>query len=683
MKPESLTDVPQRLKKARKVSPSYVFHALLEQGWVLIITCLVFLIPALVYYFLVPAVFNSGVSFQPESNKSAPTTGRSLLPQLESPTLIRTTLDQFSQTQRLAEATSYKGSAVDTQTLSEHIAVRMESLINDNSGKISLTMRTTDPAVTEEFLRELIKNFAASTSVVRSNTALESLKSIEQSLEEAQKVSLQAEARLKEFNEQVQVLNPDGSGNKISKIDLLRKQLLSVTEEATQAKLDYDKVEKLRGNSAALLDLPEISSHSAVQEIKLQFSEQQNLINQYLLSGMTEDKPELITARARLIEINKVMVDVVLQFPDLLQNEFSKAELLLRQLEENIQKQEQINLELTTDGATGQSLKQDADAARIRYEGLLRAQSESLGVKEASQLKPLSFEPISLPRVPVGLNPLLILIIITAVGFVLGLILTFARHDRNQRVRTVHEAEQSLEVPVIGVVPLDSSIHQLTPEALQKRHKDEPLMEAYRSLRAFVSVATQGQNKRLYLITSPNQGDGKTSSAIHFALAQAQSGKKTLLVDADLRRPSLSRALFKDDKLAGLTDYALGLNSLENLSQQLIPNLYVLPSGRRVPNPSELLTNPWLKEFMEQAGKHYDFVVLDSAPINTVADTVLLLPYVEAVCLVINIKENSVQSLVQAIQSIRRGQANLLGLILNRMPKDSVVAYGDKPTDKN
>jgi polysaccharide biosynthesis transport protein len=686
LKLETPSDVPQRLRQARKASPSYFLHALTEQGWVLVVTVVAVLIPVFIYLFLVRSEYKAGVTFQMEVTDpssgalASPSAGWTLLPQLESPALIRDTLARSSQVERIAAASSFQGSSADLDGLSQHLSVRIEPLIDNNSGKVELTMRSVDPAAVEEFLPELIKNFAALASVSQRDTKLGRIKLLEQSLEEAQKASLLAQNRLKDFNEQVEVMDPDGSGKKISRLDYLRKQRQSVSEDVAQWKLDYEKVDPLRGNPEALLEVPEISGHSTIKTIKRQVAEQENLINKLLETGLTEDKPEIVAARLRLEDINKVLADAALQFPDLLLNEYKKAESLLKQAEERVQKQQEINNQFQAEGVTSQNLQSAADSTRGRYEALLRTQVDSQVAKEEGQAKPLPLEPVILPRVQSGLSQHLLLWTAFAIGIILGLVLMFARHNSNQRVRTVHEAEQSLGVPVVGVVPLDESIQQMSPEELQKRRKDEPLIEAYRSIRAFVSVATQEQNKRLFLFTSPNPGDGKTSSAIHFALAQAQSGKKTLLVDADLRRPGLSRALFKNDKLTGLADYALGIDSIENLARQLIPNLHVLPAGRRIPNPAELLSNPWLKEFMVEALDRFECVVLDSAPINTVGDTVLLLPHVQAVCLVVNSRQNAVQSVAQAIRTVRAGHADLLGLILNRMPKGSVVTYGDKPT---
>lgn len=686
VKQETSNTIPQRLRQARKASPSYILHALGEQGWILVLTVLVILVPALLFLFLAPTEYKAGVSFQMEVTDpssgalASPSAGWTLLPRLQTPALIRDTLARSSLVDRIASASSFTGSSADLDGLSQHLSVRIEPLIDNGSGSVQLSMQSVDPAGVEAFLPELVRNFAALAAVSQRDTKLGRIKILEQNLEEAQKSSVEAQDRLKQYTEQVQVLDPDGSGKLINRIDYLRMQLQEVSEEAAQWKQDYEKVDKLRGDPVALLEVPEIATHSTIKAVKRQMNEQETLVKKLLESGLTEDKTEIVASRLRLEDINKVMADAALQFPDLLLNEYKKAEFLKKQAEERIQKQQEADQKFKTEGITPGNLQAAADSARGRYEGLLRTQVDSQVAKEEGQARPLPLEPVVIPRVQTSLSGQILLWVSFGIGLVLGILLMFSRHNNNQRIRTVHEAEQSLGVPVVGVVPLDESINNLAPEALQQRRKDEPLIEAYRSIRAFISVSTQDSIKRIFLVTSPNPGDGKTSSAVHFALSMAQSGKKTLLVDADLRRPSLSRALLKSDKLPGLADFAMGIDTIENLSHQPIPNLYVLPAGRRIPNPAELLSNPWLKEFIKEALDRFDCIVLDSAPINTVGDSVLLLPYVQGVILVVNSRENSVQSVARAIQTVRAGHGELLGLILNRMPKGSVVTYGDKPT---
>jgi polysaccharide biosynthesis transport protein len=688
VKSEISPSVPQRLKQARKASPGYFLHALTEQGWVLVLAVLCFLLPVVLYLLLQRPVYQAGVSFQMEVTDpssgalASPSAGWALLPQLQSPALLRDTLARSSKVEAIAEATGFNGSAADLDALSQHLSVTIDSLIDHHAGQVKLLVKTRYPDAVEDFLPELVKNFASLAAVSQRDTKLGRIKILEKNVEEAQKNSTEAQGRLDLFTEQSQVLDPDGSGKQISRMDYLQRQFKAVSEDAAQWKLDYEKIDPLRGNAEALLEIPDISEHSTIKSIKRQVAEQEKFINKLLESGLTEDSSEIVAARLRLEDIHKIMADAALQFPDLILNEYKKADFLLKQAQERVEAQKAADEKFKAEGLTLEGLRSTADAARGKYEALLRTQVDSQVAKEEGQAKPLPLEPVKLPRQQSGLTTQILLWSAFALGLLVGGIIMFVRHNNHQRIRTVHEAEQSLGVPVVGLVPIDETIHQLEPESLQQRRKDEPLMEAYRSIRAFVSVATQSDPKKIYLITSPQPGDGKTSSAIHFALAQAQSGKKTLLVDADLRRPSLSRALLKSDKLSGLADYALGIDTIENLAHQVIPNLFVLPAGRRIPNPAELLSNAWIQEFTKEALAHFDCVVFDSAPINAVGDTVLLLPHVQAVCLVVNGKNNSVQSVAQAIQTIQTGQAFLLGLILNRMPKGSVVSYGDKPQNK-
>jgi capsular exopolysaccharide synthesis family protein len=217
---------------------------------------------------------------------------------------------------------------------------------------------------------------------------------------------------------------------------------------------------------------------------------------------------------------------------------------------------------------------------------------------------------------------------------------------------------------------------------------DDPasaLAEAYRTLRANISMLGPVDTRRVLLFVSAVPEEGKTYTSLNTATALAQQGHSTLLVDVDLRRPSLHKALdWPEDHPRGLTDIFSGNATLaEAVKPTRIENLFFLPAGTRAPNPAELLSTADLGALVRELGARYDRVVFDSAPVNAVSDTLVLAPHVDQTILVVRSGKTPRRVVLRAVSLLRKAGARLAGFVLNRLPTGRTAGYyyyyyGDK-----
>jgi capsular exopolysaccharide synthesis family protein len=186
----------------------------------------------------------------------------------------------------------------------------------------------------------------------------------------------------------------------------------------------------------------------------------------------------------------------------------------------------------------------------------------------------------------------------------------------------------------------------------------------------------------VFLFTSALPQEGKTLASINCAAGMAQLGLKTLLIDGDLRRPTVEIA-FKSHGSAptlGVTDYLVGEMPLNKLVQPTkLETLFYLAGGSTAPNPAELLARGGLDRLIEEALKDYDRVVLDSAPIHAVSDTLLMLKYMQTVCLVVQAGRSSSRSVFRCVQLLQSAGAPLSGVLLNRMPLRRHLGHFSSP----
>jgi polysaccharide biosynthesis transport protein len=242
---------------------------------------------------------------------------------------------------------------------------------------------------------------------------------------------------------------------------------------------------------------------------------------------------------------------------------------------------------------------------------------------------------------------------------------------RDKSFRTSQEVRQRLGLPLVGHVPV----------LRRGRLATEAQAEAYRGIRTILYFAGRAESHKVIQITSPCPGDGKTTLAAHLAASMAQSGKKILLIDADLRRPRLHKVFGLEDT-SGLSLVLTGeAEPAAAVQQTCIPGLCVLPAGPRPTNPAELLTSPRLKEVLEGFGQVYDFVLVDTPPVLTLTDPCAVAPRVHGVVLTVRNSKNCQPRVEQALEVLDAVGAKVLGVVLNAVGRQfNRTVYGYQKT---
>jgi capsular exopolysaccharide synthesis family protein len=267
-----------------------------------------------------------------------------------------------------------------------------------------------------------------------------------------------------------------------------------------------------------------------------------------------------------------------------------------------------------------------------------------------------------------------------ALGMLAGVGLAYLVELSDKGFRTPEEIRRRLGLPVIGNIPL------LVPdeEARAKIGAGQPMLEplfcsyyrpksvdaeAYRAVRTALYFSTQGEGHKLIQVTSPDMGDGKSTLIGNLAISVAQSGKKTLVIDADLRRPRLHKMLQVPANV-GLASVLAGETPLaEATKETAIPNLSLLPCGRLPSNPAELLTSPHFKELLDAAREQYDFVLVDTPPLLAVTDPCVVAPRVDGVILAIRLSKRSGPQAERAKDILATLGVKVIGVVVNGVNK--------------
>jgi capsular exopolysaccharide synthesis family protein len=281
--------------------------------------------------------------------------------------------------------------------------------------------------------------------------------------------------------------------------------------------------------------------------------------------------------------------------------------------------------------------------------------------------------PASVPADPTSPNAKRNLMLGALLGLALGVGLALLRHTLDTKVRTEEDIKALSKRPILGDIPMVKSVKNGLLSLESDPHGRHA--ESIRRLRTnilFVDVTTGGHS---FVVTSSVPGEGKTTTTINLALAMADAGSKVLLIDGDLRNPSVASTMGLDGSF-GLTTLLLGQADADDVIQRWRETtLHVLPAGPVPPNPSELLGSEPMEVLFGKLSHDYDFILVDSPPVVPVIDAVLINKLTHGLIMVVGAERTKKRDLASAVQSLETVDAPVAGFALNMVSAGSSTAH--------
>lgn len=500
----------------------------------------------------------------------------------------------------------------------------------------------------------------------------------------------EAEERLQNYLREKQVLDFGQKESTVaSRLAELNHLLLQAETEQKSAQLAYE----LSRTVADVTTLPEIQRDPITQELNKKLTELRQAHKQ-LLVEFTPEWPDVKKVAQQIEQLEGELRASHQRILNTLKNQYETAARRESALRAAFIQQRQETMQQNHAAIDAKMYQADIDSNRQLLDSLLQSQ-KGVEVSQAGMLKnniriaEVSPMPVS-PVAPKRMQNILLAGLLALMGGV-GLVL-FLDYVNN-KIESVEDIDRYLRLPALGVIPAleqgskarrllskatngnngGSESKELAPAMaangsviLTQVEANSSIAESYRQLRTALLLSSAGHAPRTLLITSSQPAEGKTTTSVNTAISLAQTGAAVLIIDADLRRPRVHR-VFGLKNNAGLSNYLAGEGDLASLIQIAMPNLYVLPVGPLPPNPAELLGSAKMKQAVETLSANFDYVVIDSPPVSSFADSLILSALVEGVIVVVKAGTTPREMAQRTKAHLQSVGAKILGVVVNQI----------------
>ncbi|HTX98893.1 MAG TPA: polysaccharide biosynthesis tyrosine autokinase [Bacteroidota bacterium] len=359
---------------------------------------------------------------------------------------------------------------------------------------------------------------------------------------------------------------------------------------------------------------------------------------------------------------------------------------VIRQYEGQFDRIPQTSMELARLQRTRQSDEKLFLVLQEKYNEANITEQSNLGYIEI-------IEPASVPFRPSSPKQLVNLMLGAIFGLAIGFGFVFVKEYTDVRVQTVDDLKRRNMKVIATVASMGSSVQNfdamakgkgekkgLDPHIVMHYYPFSPVAESYRQLRTNLQFAHETNAPKVLMVSSPMPGEGKSTTVANLAIAFAQSGRKVLLIDADLRKPTAD-TLFGTRREPGLSDVLSGASVIQAAVQStVVENLSLLPCGVIPPNPSEILGSEKMRQLIAEFKEKYDIVLLDSSPVLAVTDPAILATLADAVILVVSAGASRVQNLEHAYEILTNVGGQLIGVVLNNLDLRHSYGFGYRST---
>ena len=590
------------------------------------------------------------------------------------------------------KAPTLERSAEDSARLTPYVNLlkgRLVATAIKDTRIIELTFTHNDPQLAADVVNAVAKIFGDQSHVRKTQKFTDTSEWLTKSTNELRARVQMAEQRLADYTRNNGIFQSDGKTDLTTEklAEMYTQQMKAETERMLKESV-YEQVKQGR-----VAELPDTFSDQNTSKLKDDIGKLE-VQEAELLDKFGPENPRMTEVREKLKVMRSQITTARTTLEAKLKADYERAVRDERSLKSALDRAKDEAVKQNQAGIQFKILKEDVESSKQLYADFSNKMQQTK-LQEVEQQKSLQIIEPAEPGKLVGPQRVRTMLLGLLVGLIFGIGLAFFLEYLDNTVKSVDDIQRYAQLPTLAIIPSMSLASQravkkanrralsagdaASSNDLMLREETETktatvpvehlssVVEAYRMLRTSVLLSSAGKPPKTILFTSGQPGDGKTTTAVNTGVSLAQLGARVLLIDCDLRRPTLHRAL-RIPKQHGLSGYLSSEAKPEDVVQETrVPNLSAITCGAIPPNPAELLASDRMRDLLAWASEHYEHVLLDSPPLLSVTDPVVLSTRVDGVILVVQAGRSTRDILRRARNELLQVGAKVFGVVLNNL----------------
>ena len=477
-----------------------------------------------------------------------------------------------------------------------------------------------------------------------------------------------SEKKLAEFYEREQLVDLDGVvGLASEELSGLSEQLLLAENRLKQSEIIYEQVQNFNGDPAELAAMPAVQNHPSIQNVKeAELKAESNVSELSKVYGPKHQK--MISAQAELASVKKTLQNQVTALISGITSEYRQAQSQVSRLRIAVSSAKEEFRKLTTLESKRKVLQREVDTNQQLYDSFFTRLQETSEVEGFETANARVLDKATMPVEPAKPKKGIILVATLVLSLGFGVFIALVLDFLNSGVRSVDDVERKLGQRMMGLIPWQP----------HKKKEDLPLREffdksnhtfseAIRTLRTSIQLLDLSGDKKVVMVTSSVPKEGKTTVSINLGFALGQLGK-TLLIDADLRKPSVAKRFGLPGFQPGLSNLIAGTHSLDEcLCNDVASGIDIITAGSSSPNAQELLMSSNFKSVIDSLKGTYEHIVIDTAPTQAVSDAIIVSEQADTLLYVVKADATNEKLVSSGLERFMRVSKRIDGVILNQV----------------
>jgi len=462
-----------------------------------------------------------------------------------------------------------------------------------------------------------------------------------------------------------------------TQLQSMNNELIRAQTKLSAAEEQYFAVKNVQKGSKDFYSLgPVLQNKTASDMVKAEARASQKISELFERYG--ELHPKMISARSELKNTQSNLAREVNKIVDNIQKNYKLAQFQVTNINKLISKTRSDIQSLQTENFSLVSLEREVENNRRIYENFQISLMEASGRGEYTASNVHIIDRAIVPKTPFKPNIKLIIVLAGVFGVFFGVVLAFMREALDNTFKTPDAIEEKLKLPALGITPIVKKKKNIAkPEQQYLDDSRSPFAESINTIRTGLLFSNIDNPPKTILVTSATGSEGKSTMAMNLAAAYSNLGK-TLLLEVDLRKPSVAKSLEIEAKL-GLTDLVTGsvTSASELFHKDNNDKLSIITCGTIARNPLELLSSQKFEQVLESLKLHFDYIILDGPPTLPVSDSCILANKVDGVVFAVKAEDTRIKVAKEAVTRLQKLNANIIGAVLTVAEPHKMSYYGD------